>query len=126
MANKRKRKYNNRIVEYQGIRFHSEKEARRYAYLRMLQLAGKISNLELQKEYVLIPAQREPDTIGKRGGKIKGRTIERKVSYIADFSYLQDGEEIVEDTKGMLTPDYVIKRKLMLYIHGIRVQEIRG
>lgn len=122
----RRNKYGNKKVVVNGIKFDSQKEARRYTYLRMLQNAGKITDLQMQKEYVLIPSQREPDSIGKRGGKIKGKVIERKVSYIADFAYMQDGEEVVEDTKGVLTPDYVIKRKLMLYIHGIRISEIRG
>ena len=122
----RRNKYGNKKVVVNGIKFDSQKEARRYTYLRMLQNAGKITDLQMQKEYVLIPSQREPDSIGKRGGKIRGKVIERKVSYIADFAYMQDGEDVVEDTKGVLTPDYVIKRKLMLYIHGIRISEIRG
>lgn len=123
---RRRNKYGNKKVVVNGIKFDSQKESRRYSYLMMLKNAGKITDLQLQKEYVLIPSQREPDTIGKRGGVHKGRVIERKCSYIADFSYKQDGKEIVEDTKGVLTPDYVIKRKLMLYIHGIRISEIRG
>ncbi len=122
----RRNKYGNKKVVVNGIKFDSQKEAQRYTYLRMLQNAGKITDLELQKEYVLIPSQREPDGVGKRGGRIRGKVIERKVSYIADFAYKQDGKEVVEDTKGVLTPDYVIKRKLMLYIHGIRIAEIRG
>lgn len=119
-------KYRNKKVVYNGIKFDSKKEADRYKYLLMLKNAGIITDLELQKEFVLIPSQREPDGVGKRGGKIKGRVIERKVSYIADFVYKKDGELVVEDTKGMLTPDYVIKRKLLLYLHGIRISEIRG
>ena len=119
-------KYRNKKVVYNGIKFDSKKEADRYKYLLMLKNSGIITDLELQKEFVLIPSQREPDTIGKRGGKIKGRVIERKVSYIADFVYKRDGELVVEDTKGMLTPEYVIKRKLLLYLHGIRISEIRG
>ena len=122
----RRSKYGNKKVVVNGLKFDSKKEAQRYSHLLMLKNAGIITDLELQKEFILIPSQREPDTIGKRGGKIKGRVIERKVSYIADFVYKKDDELVVEDTKGMLTPDYVIKRKLMLYIHGIRVSEIRG
>ena len=125
MARKRS-KYGNKKVVFNGIKFDSVKEAERYKYLLMLKNAGIITDLELQKEFVLIPSQREPDTIGKRGGKVKGKTIERKVSYIADFVYKRDGELIVEDTKGVLTPDYVIKRKLLLFTHGIRIHEIRG
>lgn len=85
---------------------------------------GEIQNLERQVKFVLIPAQREPDTIGSRGGVKKGKVIEREVSYVADFVYKQNGEQIVEDTKGFRTKDYVIKRKLMLWVHGIRICEI--
>lgn len=76
--------------------------------------------------FELIPAQRGPDRRGSRGGVIKGRVIERKVDYIADFVYtdIYNAMVVVEDTKGLKTPDYIIKRKLMLYIHGIRVKEI--
>lgn len=117
-------KYSNKKVTFDGINFDSKKEARRYAELKLLQRAGVISNLELQKEYELIPTQREPDTVGKRGGLIKGKVIEQSVKYIADFVYTQNGETVVEDTKGMRTKEYIIKRKLMLFVHGIRITEI--
>ena len=60
----------------------------------------------------------------KKGGVKKGKVIEQKCSYIADFVYTENGEKVVEDTKGFRTKDYIIKRKLMLYIHGIRIQEV--
>ena len=117
MANKN----NNKKVVYNGIGFDSKKEARRYAELILLQESGEISNLELQKEYELIPSQRGED----------GKVIERAVKYVADFAYLdRDGHQVVEDVKGYRNPSqsvyamYVIKRKLMLYIHGIRIKEI--
>ena len=53
-----------------------------------------------------------------------GKTIERQCVYIADFVYTKDNKLIVEDTKGFRTPEYRIKRKLMLYIHNIRITEI--
>lgn len=108
------------------IIFDSKKEARRFMELRYLEQCGKIRDLQRQKKYILIPAQREPDTIGKRGGIIKGRLIERECAYIADFVYYDTEQEqtIVEDTKGIKTPEYIIKRKLMLYVHGIRIQEV--
>jgi len=73
----------------------------------------------------LIPAQREPDVIGVKGGVKKGKVIEKECSYIADFVYNdEDGDLIVEDTKGIKTKDYIIKRKLMLYVHGIKITEV--
>lgn len=107
-----------------GLQFDSKKEAKRYQELKLLEAAGKIEDLKTQVKFRLLPAQREPDTVGPKGGKIKGRVIEREVAYIADFVYTENGKMIVEDTKGMRTPEYVIKRKLLLYMTGIRIREV--
>ena len=117
-------KYRAKKVEIDGEKFDSVKESRRYTQLKLLERAGEISDLRRQVKFVLIPAQREPDTVGKRGGRIKGKLIEREVAYIADFTYIENGELIVEDAKGFRTKEYTIKRKLMLYIHNIRVKEV--
>lgn len=117
-------KYHSKKVTINGITFDSRKEAKRYNELALLEKAGHIENLQRQVKFVLIPAQREPDSIGKRGGKIKGKLIERECAYIADFVYYENGEMVVEDTKGMRTKDYIIKRKLMLFIHKKRIKEV--
>lgn len=118
-------KFKNKWCEYDGIKFQSKKEMNRYCELKILQRAGEISNLELQKEFELIPAQREfTNEIGKNGCFKKGKVIERAVKYKADFVYQENGKIVVEDTKGVRTKDYIIKRKLMLFIHGIRIKEI--
>lgn len=119
-----KPKYKNKKVAVDGILFDSKKEARRYTELKLLERAGKITTLALQVPFELIPTQREPDTIGKNGGVHKGKVIERAVVYKADFTYWQGDEFVVEDTKGIRTPEYVIKRKLMLHIYGVRIKEI--
>lgn len=116
-------KYHSRKITRDGITFDSVKEYRRFCELSLLEKAGAITDLKRQVEFVLIPAQREPDTIGKRGGIIKGKTIEQKCSYVADFVYTENGKTVVEDVKGYKTPDYKIKKKLLLYIHGIRIKE---
>lgn len=110
-------KYGNAKVTIEGTVFDSKKEARRYQELKLLEKAGKIKNLQRQVKYILIPSQKDKDT---------NKVIERECSYIADFVYcdLETGEEVVEDTKGMRTKDYIIKRKLMLFIHGIRITEV--
>lgn len=120
----RKRKYGSKKVIYDGITFDSKKEYNRYCELKLLQRAGKIYGLQLQKTFELVPTQREPDTVGVRGGIKKGKTIELPVKYVADFVYNENGKTVVEDTKGFKTKDYIIKRKLMLFIHGIRIKEI--
>ena len=104
-----------------------KKEYRRWCELKIMERAGMIHGLTRQKKFVLIPAQREPDTVGKRGGKHKGKLIEREVAYYADYSYYdKDGNEVVEDVKSPATrtKDYIVKRKMMLYVHGIRIREI--
>lgn len=122
-------KYANREVTIDGIKFDSWKEARRYRELKLLLLAGEIIGLEMQVKFELIPAQYEKSSevykrCAKKGQPKKGKCIEQSVVYVADFVYWHNGERIVEDTKGMRTKDYIIKRKLMLYVHGIRIKEV--
>lgn len=118
-------KYGNHKIIVADIIYDSRAEAIRGEELRALEAAGEITKLRRQVPFELIPAQREPGKTGKRGGKIKGKLIERAVSYVADFVYInKDGEEIVEDVKGMRTKEYILKRKMMLYFHGIHVVEI--
>lgn len=118
-------KYNSKKVTVGDETFDSSKEYRRFCELKLLQRAGKISDLQRQVEFVLIPTQREPDVIGPRGGVKKGMLLEKECTYYADFVYVNDkGEKVVEDTKGVKTEAYNIKRKLMLYVHGIRIKEI--
>lgn len=119
-----KPKYRNQKCSYDGMTFDSKHERDRYCELRLLQKAGVISNLRCQVPFRLIPEQREPDTLGPRGGRRRGRVIEKAVDYVADFVYVRDGQTVVEDAKGVRTKDYIIKRKLMLWLHGIRVQEV--
>ena len=121
-------KYNAKKVEYNGMTFDSKRELKRYKELELLQEAGEIKNLQRQVKYVLIPAQREPDTIGKRGGVKKGKTIEKECTYVADFVYEEDGDTVVEDVKGCKVGGaysvFTIKRKLMLYVYGIMIKEV--
>ena len=102
-------KYNNTKIRVDGRLFDSKAEAARWQELSLLERAGEIAELERQVEYELIPKQ-------------KG---ERAVKYIADFRYKDhEGKTVVEDTKGVKTPVWIIKRKLMLRVHGIRVREV--
>lgn len=118
------KKYGNKKIYADGEVFDSKKEYRRWNELIMLVKAREITGLQRQVKYVLIPAQREPDLTGPRGGIRRGKLIEREVAYIADFVYTdRDGNTIVEDCKGMRTKEYIIKRKLMLKEYGIRIKE---
>ena len=96
-----------------GITFDSKKEADRYLVLKQMESEGIISDLILQPEYLLLPKQVDAN----------GRCLERSLSYRADFSYIKDGQTVVEDVKGFRFPEYIIKRKLMLYFYGIQIFE---
>ena len=107
-------KYGNKKTVVDGITFDSRKEAVRWSELKLLQRAGEIFDLQRQVPFTLIPKQ-------VRDGKV----IERPCVYKADFVYKDKaGTEIVEDTKGMRTKEYVIKRKLMLWQFGIVIREV--
>lgn len=110
-----KRKYGNRKVTLDGHTFDSKREATRYSQLQLLQRVGQITDLELQPRFELIPKQRRAD------GK-----AERACEYVADFRYTDTttGQTVIEDAKGMRTRDYIIKRKLLLQVHGISVREV--
>lgn len=113
--NNSKTKYKSKKTIIDGITFDSKKEAKRYSELKLLLKSGQITDLELQKEFILLPSRKGEN------GKVK----ERSVKYKADFVYRdKNGKQIVEDTKGFKTAEYIIKRKLMLYIHNIEIQEI--
>ena len=121
-------KYRNRKVKTSdGILHASQLEANRWIELKLLERAGKIVNLKRQVKFVLIPAQYEPSTVvGKKGKLKKGKLLERECYYKADFEYQdkETGELVVEDAKGCRTKDYIIKRKLMLSVYGIRIKEV--
>ena len=113
-----KNKYRNKNTVELGIEFDSKREAARYAELVAMWRSGDISEPICHPSFELIPAQ-----VACSGKK------ERGVTYIADFSYCRasDGRRVVEDVKSPVTsklPAYIIKRKLMLRVHGIEVVEI--
>lgn len=115
------RKYNN--IKCKG--YDSTREYRRSVTLKLLEKAGIISNLQEQVSYELIPAQYEHYTVqGARKLLNKKKLLEKSVHYIADFQYVENGVMVVEDVKGMRTTEYIIKRKLMLHVHGIKIKEV--
>lgn len=101
------------------MHFDSKREARRYMDLWLMQRSGEITNLRTQVKYPLLPKQVHPDG-----------TRERAIDYVADFVYEKDGETVVEDSKGFRNTAsatyrvFVMKRKMMLYFHGITVREV--
>ncbi|RYD56990.1 MAG: DUF1064 domain-containing protein [Sphingobacteriales bacterium] len=107
----RKAKYNNEKVEADGKKFDSKHEYEVYTVLRFREAAGEITDLQTQVKFELV---------GKQGK-------ERPISYVADFTWLENGELNVGDAKSEITrklSTYVMKRKLMLSVHGITIQEL--
>ena len=90
-----------------GEKFDSKKEFYRWCGLRLMERAGKIKDLKRQVKFELMPKQ-------------KG---ERACYYIADFTYYENGQFVVEDCKGHKTEVYRLKKKLMLWVHGIKIKE---
>lgn len=93
-------KYRNKKVQVDMYVFDSIAESRRYKELKLLEKAGKIQNLELQPHFLL-----------QEAFKKNGRTF-RKIEYIADFKYIENGKIIVEDVKGIQTDVFKLKHKL--------------
>jgi len=114
---KQQRKYANQPTVVDGIRFDSKAEAKRWCELQMLIKAGRVHDLQRQVRYVLIPKTARPS-----GGH------ERECAYLADFVYLdvKTGRRVVEDVKGAATPEYKLKRKLMLWVHGLEISEVKA
>ncbi len=100
-------KYRNKKTVVDGIKFDSQREASRYGALKIMQAAKVISDLRLQVPYVIT---------------VNGLKI---CEYVADFVYIDKGREVVEDVKGMKTPTYNLKKKLMKAVHGIEIQEVK-
>lgn len=105
-------KYHAKKVKTADGTFDSKKEYKRWIELNLLQQAGIIDMLDKQVKYELIPKQKDP----------KGKAV-RAVTYTADFVYLENGEFIVEDTKGYKTEVYKLKKKLMYQKYGIWIKE---
>lgn len=104
-------KYHAKKTIIDGITFDSRREAYRYLTLKSMEKDGLIENLRRQVRYELIPAF---DVDGKHY---------RPVFYVADFVYVEDGKEIVEDVKGMRTDTYRLKSKLFARRYGMSIKE---
>lgn len=106
-------KYNAKKTEVDGIMFDSRMEAERYKELKLLQAAGEIKDLDLQTKFQLQP------------GFLYGVRKMRPINYFADFTYkTKDGIFVVEDVKGVKTKEYQLKKKMLMYVHGIEPVEV--
>lgn len=121
MKKKRTGKYKNIIVKTKEGKFDSKKEYSIWLKLKRQQEKGLICDLQRQVPFVLIPTQYE--TIDKNK-----KVVEKECKYIADYVWIDNetNKTVVADCKGsILTPEFIIKRKLMLYNFGIKIKIIK-
>mgnify|MGYP003467547288 FL=1 len=123
---KKRPKYGNKKVEYQGQLFDSKREMQRYVVLKEAEEKGLISDLRTQVTFELIPAITEEYVEHlKTKDKIKTRVLQRAVTYKADFVYIKDGEEIIEDvkiSKALIPKEFALKEKIFFWKYGKRIQ----
>ena len=123
---KKGNKYKNEKVEFDGIKFDSKRERDRYMVLKDAERRGVISELKCQPKFTLIPAQYHEE---EKQLKTKVKMVKKcdflAITYTGDFQYVKDGKIVVEDVKGMVTPEYKLKEKMMAYFHHIIIRRIK-
>ena len=113
---KMRNKYGAKKVEVNGEKFDSKLEHSRWCGLLVAEKAGLISELKRQVPFILAPSVKFYD---------EKRALPA-MKYIADFTYVENGILVVEDAKGVQTPDFRIKRRLMITVHGIQIRLTGG
>ena len=110
-------KYNNRKVELNGFTFDSQKEARRYRDLQLLERTGVIQELKTQVAFVLADSVKFENEARRKPA----------VKYIADFTYIENDKLIIEDVKSAITRKdkvYRLKKHFMKSVHGLEIREV--
>lgn len=122
------KKYNNRTYIVEGIKFDSKKEGERYLFLKDAEEKGIISGLTRQVKFELIPSVKEQKIVHlKTKDKIKEVVLQLAITYTCDFQYVYNGQVVTEDVKAspkMLPKDYILKRKMMFALKGVRIKEV--
>ena len=124
----KKSKYNNKKIVNEFGTWDSKKEFQRWLVLKEAEAQGLITDLQRQVKFELIPAVREDYLVHlKTKDKVKTRTLQLAICYTCDFAYYKDGEYIVSDVKAspkMLPKEYVLKKKILFALKGIRIKEV--
>lgn len=125
---KKGERYNHTTVEADGLKFDSKKEYQRYVFLKDAEDKGLIADLRTQVKFELIPAVTEEYVEHlKTKDKIKTRTLQLAITWTADFAYLKNGEEVIEDVKPskfLLSDRFVIKEKLFFWKYRKKIRLI--
>lgn len=128
LKRKKGNKYNNKTVEWNGLKFDSRKEMERYLFLLEAKEQGLIHTLQRQVKFELIPAVKETYIEHlKTKDKEKVRTLQLAITYTCDFAYYKGDEYVIEDVKAspkMLPKEYTLKKKMMFALKGIKIKEI--
>ena len=100
-------KYKAKPTTVDGIQFASKMEARRYNELKLMERAGEIRDLQLQRRWPIV---------------VNGVKV---CVYVSDFEYIETmtGERVTEDVKGYRTHVFAIKKQLMKAVYGITIKE---
>ena len=110
-------KYRAKKVAIGDEKFDSKAEYRRFLNLSAMEDVGKISELKRQVPFILAPSV-------KFDGENRAKP---PLKYVADFVYIDsNGNQVVEDVKGMETPEFRIKRHLMVSVHGVQIRVVKG
>lgn len=110
-------KFNNQILKVGNLKFDSKKEYERYLELKLLEGQGKISDLQMQVKFTLAPSVKFKNE----------KRAKPALRYYADFTYIKDGQLVVEDVKSKITrenADYRIKKHLMMTVHNVEISEV--
>lgn len=125
---KKRSKYGNQKVTYENEKFDSKKELARWLFLREAEERGEISNLTRQVKFELLAPVREEYVVHLKTKDVtRTRVVQQAVFYRCDFTYIKNGELIVEDVKSgptSLDKSYTIKKKMMLVLKGISIKEV--
>lgn len=125
---KKGERYNHTKINADGLKFDSKKEYDRYKFLKDAEDEGLITNLRTQVKFELIPAVTEEYVVHlKTKDKIKTRTLQLAITWTADFVYLKDGQEVIEDvkpSKALLSDRFVIKEKLFFWKYRKKIRLI--
>lgn len=130
LISKKRSKYGNEKVVYEGEKFDSKKELARWLFLKGAEERGEISDLKRQVRFELLPAVKEEYVVHLKTKDVtKTKVVQQAVFYRCDFTYAKNNVIIVEDVKAApkstaLDKTYTLKKKMMKSLKGIDIKEV--
>lgn len=123
----KKNKYGNNKVTVDGVTYDSVGEHQRFCFLKLLERAGEIKDLQYHKEFELIPPIRKEILCKMKNGTTYTRVTNEPRVYEADFTYtiVATGEEVVEDFKGVETKLFLFKADLFYHLYKKHIKIVK-